>query len=235
MNDLIRKLTPPIELFLVLILGFGLFLYSSTRGFFFVSSNDNHSWLYKVTTRGELYIVIYEVIALLIILHILRIRNWKLADFNLDFTFKMFWIGILIMFIRDFIAIIGFKLFEFFNVVHESTPRHVQYRLESNWIGLSLIIIVNSVYEEFILVGYFFKRLEKYHIAIVIGLSTLIRLSYHTYQGWMGLLMIIPTGLVFGYYYYRYKKLWPLIIAHGFWNLIVFLKMHFNLAEKIQN
>ena len=48
MNELIRKLTPPIELFIVLILGFGLFVFSSTRGFFVVTSNYNHSWTYKI-------------------------------------------------------------------------------------------------------------------------------------------------------------------------------------------
>jgi len=98
-----------------------------------------------------------------------------------------------------------------------------------------LIIIINSIYEEVLLIGYFFKRLESYHPVIVIGFSMLIRLSFHTYQGWMSLFSIIPLGLVFGYYYYKYKKLWPLIIGHGFWNLTAFLSMHFHWVEKIQN
>jgi uncharacterized protein len=109
----------------------------------------------------------------------------------------------------------------------------VQYGLESNWISISLVIVINSVYEEFLLIGYFFKRLEKYHPAVVIGLSMLIRLSYHTYQGWMSLFSIIPVGLVFGYYYFKYKKLWPVIIAHGLLNLIVCLSMHFHWFEKL--
>jgi len=235
MNELIRKLTPKFELFIVMILGFGLFIYSSTRGFFIVNSNYNHSWTYKFTNQGEFSVVIYETIALLIILYILKIRNWSLSDFNLEFTFKMIWIGILLIFIRNIIGSIGYKLFELVNIVDKSTTTHVQYRLESNWVSISLIIIINSIYEEFILIGYFFKRLEKYHPAIVIGLSLIIRLSYHTYQGWMSLFVIIPTGLVFGYYYYKYKKLWPLIIAHGFWNLIAFLGMHFHWLEKLHN
>ncbi|MBL7932004.1 MAG: CPBP family intramembrane metalloprotease [Bacteroidia bacterium] len=232
MNELIRKLTPKLELFIVLLLGFGLMIYSSTRGFIVVNSNYTHSWNYKFTNQGQFIIVIYETIALLLILYILKVRGWRLADFNLDFTLKMIGIGILLIFIRNVITNIGFKLFEAGGVVDESVAKHVQYRLESNWIAISLIIVVNSIYEEFLLIGYFFKKLEKYHPAIVIGLSMLIRLSYHTYQGWMSLFTIIPTGLVFGYYYYKYKKLWPLIIAHGFANLTASLALHFHWAGK---
>jgi uncharacterized protein len=233
MNELIRKLSPTIELFIVLILGFGVFIYSSTRGFLIVNSNYNHSWTYRITSQGEFSIVIYETVALLIILYILKIRNWSLSDFNLEFTLRMIWIGLLIIFVRNVIGNISYKIFELVSVADQTTPKHLKFGLESNWLSISLIIIINSIYEEFILIGYFFKRLEKYHPALVIGLSMLIRVSYHTYQGWMSLFFIVPTGLVFGYYYYKYKKLWPLIIAHGFSNLFAFLEMHFHWLEKL--
>jgi len=139
------------------------------------------------------------------------------------------------MFIRNIIGNVGFKILEIFKVVDDTTAKHVQYSLEANWISISLIIIINSIFEEFILIGYLFKRLEKYHPVIIIGISMLIRQLYHTYQGWLSLVMILPTGLVFGYYYYKHKKLWPVIIAHGFSNLIAFLGMHFHWYEKMQN
>jgi uncharacterized protein len=233
MNELIRKLTPRIELLVIMIFGFGLFIYSSTRGFFIVNSNYDKTWTYRLTSQGHFSIVIYETIALFAILYILKIRNWKVSDFNLEFTFKMIWVAILLILIRNIITNMGYKLFELINVVDRSTIQHVQYGLESNWISISLVIVINSVYEEFLLIGYFFKRLEKYHPAVVIGLSMLIRLSYHTYQGWMSLFSIIPVGLVFGYYYFKYKKLWPVIIAHGLLNLIVCLSMHFHWFDKL--
>ena len=235
MNKLIKRLSPTIELITILIIGFGLFIYSSTRYFFVVNSDYTHSWIYKLTSQGHFSIVIYETIALLIIIYILKVRDWKISDFNLSFTFRLIWIALLIMFIRNFISNFGFKILEAFNVVDESATMHVQYGLEANWISISLIIIINSIFEEFILIGYLFKRLEKYHPVIVIGLSILIRQSYHTYQGWMSLILILPTGLVFGYYYYKYKKLWPVIIAHGLSNLIAFLGMHFHWYEKFQD
>ena len=235
MNKLIKKLSPTTELIAILLIGFGLFIYSSTRLFFVVSSDYTHSWIYKITSQGHYSIVIYETIALLIIVYILKVRDWKISDFNLTFTVRLIWIALLIMFIRNVIGNVGFKILEAFSVVDDTTAKHVQYGLEANWISISLIIIINSIFEEFILIGYLFKRLEKYNPVIIIGLSMLIRQLYHTYQGWLGLVMILPTGLVFGYYYYKHKKLWPVIIAHGFSNLIAFLGMHFHWYEKMQN
>jgi len=235
MNNLIRKFSPAIELWIVLILGFGLPIYFSTRGFLIVNSDYNRSWTLKITNHGEFSVVIYEIIALFIILYILKVRDWRCSDFNLEFTFRIIWTALLIIFVRNIIGSIGYKIFELANIVDKTTPNRVQYALKANWISLSLIIVINSVYEEFLLIGYFFKRLEKFHPAIVIGLSMLIRISYHTYQGWMSLFIIVPTGLVFGYYYYKYKKLWPLIIAHAFWNLFTFLTMHFHWFEKFHN
>ena len=235
MNKLIKKLSPTTELITVLIIGFGLFIYSSTSSFLVVNSDYTHSWTYKITSQSHFLIVIYEIIALLIIFYILKVREWKMSDFNLTFTFRLIWIALLIMFIRNIIGNVGFKILEAFKVVDDTTIKHVQYGLEANWISISLIIIINSIFEEFILIGYLFKRLEKYNPVIIIGLSMLIRLLYHTYQGWLSLTMILPTGLVFGYYYYKHKKLWPVIIAHGFSNLIAFLGMHFHWYEKLQN
>lgn len=228
MNKLLNKLSPTIELLIVLILGFGLFIYSSTNSFLAVNSDFSHSWNFKITSLGHSIILIYETIALFIIVYILKVRGWKISDFNLEFTFRLIWIALLLVFVRNVVGTIAYKIFEHATVIDNSGAKHIQYGLKANWIVISLLIIINSVYEEFILIGYLFKRLERYHPAIIIGLSTLIRMSYHTYQGWMGIIYIIPTGLIFGCYYYRYKKLWPLILAHGLMNLFVFLNMQFN-------
>ncbi|WP_299577163.1 CPBP family intramembrane glutamic endopeptidase [uncultured Sunxiuqinia sp.] len=231
MNKLIRKFSPTIELLIILILGFGLFIYSSTISFFAVNSDYTHSWGYKITNFSHSTILIYEVIAFSIILYILKVRAWRLTDFNLSFKFRLIWVALLLLVLRNITGGILSKIFEFATVIGDTGTKHVHYGLEANWIVILLFVVINSIYEEFILVGYFFKRLEKYHPAILIGLSTLIRLSFHTYQGWIGIFYIIPTGLIFGYYYFKYKKLWPLIIAHGLMNLLVFLRMQFQWQD----
>lgn len=226
-NDWLKGLSWKSELALVMLLGFGLFIYSSTRGFFFVTSTFKHSWTYNITSLSEYVTVIYELIALSIIAYILKIRGWTLKDYDLKLSGKLFFVAILLMFLRNLIGGISFKIFELFKVVDEQTAKHVQFGLQADWFSLVLIVVINSVFEEFLLVAYLFKRLEAYHPALIIGCGILIRILFHSYQGFIMLFTIIPMGFVFGYYYYRYQKIWPLVIAHGLSNTLVFLSLYF--------
>jgi len=47
-----------------------------------------------------------------------------------------------------------------------------------------------------------------------INVSTVVRLLYHLYQGPIGIVTIVPMGLIYGYTYARTRQLWPLIFAH---------------------
>jgi membrane protease YdiL (CAAX protease family) len=44
--------------------------------------------------------------------------------------------------------------------------------------------------------------------------STGIRLLYHLYQGTIGVITVVPMGLLYGYLFVRTKQLWPLVLAH---------------------
>ncbi|MGQ3013182.1 MAG: CPBP family glutamic-type intramembrane protease [Flavobacteriales bacterium] len=41
---------------------------------------------------------------------------------------------------------------------------------------------------------------------------------------------VLSLSLVFGMYYLRYKKLWPLILAHAFGNMFSFLALRYGLS-----
>jgi uncharacterized protein len=51
-----------------------------------------------------------------------------------------------------------------------------------------------------------------------INVSVAIRLLYHLYQGPLGVLYIVPLGLVFAWWYARSARLWPLVIAHALYD-----------------
>ncbi len=235
MNKIIKNFSPVLELVLILTLGLGFFIFTSTKHFLLISSDYNHLWHYNYTDRRHYILIIYEIIAFLIIAYILKVRGWTLNDFHLRFTYRLIWIGILLLFAKNVIGNASISLLELFNVADEKLLNHVQFGYKSGWISIILIVLINSFFEEFILIGYLFKRLEKYHSIFIIGFSMVIRELLHTYQGWISLFSIVPMSLVFGYYYYRYKKLWPLVIAHGFSNLLVFLNMHFHWYELIKD
>ncbi|HEX2425903.1 MAG TPA: type II CAAX endopeptidase family protein [Actinomycetota bacterium] len=72
-----------------------------------------------------------------------------------------------------------------------------------------------GVLEEFI-AAYLITRLEQLRLTPIaaVGLSALLRGSYHLYQGWGGFLGNLAMGALFGFVFVRTKRAWPLVIAH---------------------
>jgi CAAX protease family protein len=59
-------------------------------------------------------------------------------------------------------------------------------------------------------------------LATAVNISAAIRLSYHLYQGVAGVLAVVPVGLLFGVWFARTRKLWPLIVAHAILDFLAF-------------
>jgi membrane protease YdiL (CAAX protease family) len=74
----------------------------------------------------------------------------------------------------------------------------------------------NGLLEEVVVVGYFIRRLEQLGLAWMpaVGVSALLRGTYHLYQGWGGFTGNLLLGLAFGWAYVRWRRTWPLVVAH---------------------
>ena len=59
-------------------------------------------------------------------------------------------------------------------------------------------------------------------LATAVNISAAIRLSYHLYQGVAGVLALVPIGLLFGIWFARTRRLWPLIVAHAILDFVGF-------------
>ena len=78
-----------------------------------------------------------------------------------------------------------------------------------------LVSIVNGIFEELFVAGYIITALTaRRGMWMAINVSVVVRLLYHLYQGPIGVLTIVPMGLLYGYVYSRTRQLWPLIVAH---------------------
>jgi len=69
---------------------------------------------------------------------------------------------------------------------------------------------------EEVIAAYLITRLEQLRLTPIaaVGLSALLRGSYHLYQGWGGFLGNLAMGALFGFVFVRTKRAWPLAIAH---------------------
>jgi uncharacterized protein len=89
-----------------------------------------------------------------------------------------------------------------------------------SWWVVVLVSLLNPVAEEFLYLG-FITNLSKgdgYQAAIVAGV--LARVAIHVYQGPVGVVAAVAVGVSFGVYYLRTGRLWPIVVAHGFADLI---------------
>jgi membrane protease YdiL (CAAX protease family) len=85
------------------------------------------------------------------------------------------------------------------------------------------LAVVNGLYEEVFLLGYLQRCFRHQGASFALGLSLLVRVLYHLYQGPHGALSVAVAGLVFGVFYLRTGWLWPVVFAHMLADAIPFL------------
>jgi uncharacterized protein len=90
---------------------------------------------------------------------------------------------------------------------------------------LVLTAFANGWAEEIIVVGFLLTRLQQLRVSSRRALlySSLLRGTYHLYQGFGAGLGNVAMGLVFGTVWRRTGRLWPLIVAHGVIDTVAFV------------
>lgn len=100
--------------------------------------------------------------------------------------------------------------------------------LNDVWWRLPVLIsaaIENGFMEEVLVVGYLITRLEQLKLPgwAAVGISAVLRGSYHLYQGFGGFLGNAAMGVVFAWWFRRTRRLWPLVIAHTLLDIFSFV------------
>ncbi|ONM49133.1 CPBP family intramembrane glutamic endopeptidase [Nocardia donostiensis] len=100
--------------------------------------------------------------------------------------------------------------------------------LQDHWWRLPALVLsacANSAAEEIVVVAYLITRLRAIGWSADSALlaSALLRGSYHLYQGLGGGIGNIVMGLVFGRYWQRTNRLWPLVIAHALIDAVAYI------------
>jgi len=90
---------------------------------------------------------------------------------------------------------------------------------------LILVAFANGWAEEVVVVGYLMTRLAQLGVGRTPAMiwSSLLRGTYHLYQGFGAGLGNMVMGLIFARVWQRHGRLWPLIIAHGVIDSVAFV------------
>lgn len=87
------------------------------------------------------------------------------------------------------------------------------------WVEIPVSLLkaaANAFAEETVVVMWLMTRLRQAHWSLpaTLAASSILRGSYHLYQGVSAGCGNIIMGLIYGYYYHRTGRVWPLVIAH---------------------
>lgn len=212
-RKLIVTLSERSEFWLVLIVAFGLPIWNSFAGMFarrgFVP-ND----------RGRLVNCAIQLAILVLIAWVGRIRGWSIRQLGLHPSWRLTAMGVLL-----FPAMVIIPL-TVSTGIHKlaSTPLSHTHGVAP---GLSLVAIlatsiINPLFEETLVCGYIIQRLAKKGVVVAVTFSACVRFLCHTYLGLSSVGPLV-VGFMFGYIFWRYRELWPLIVAHGLIDLLALL------------
>jgi membrane protease YdiL (CAAX protease family) len=80
--------------------------------------------------------------------------------------------------------------------------------------------LINAVFEELLWLGLGFAAFRHFGVAFAGTMSAGLRSLAHAYQGPLALVTVVPISIVFTLYYIRTRRMWPIILAHAFQDLI---------------
>ena len=204
---MLRRLSPAAELIFVNLICFGPFaarsiLELTQRKTFFLF--DDHRAL---TLLG------IELVCGTLAVLLLRARGWKLSDFGLRVTMPQTIAGMLLLIGANFVISALYELVRFTTNTDPALATTFQDKL--TWPVLIALTLVNPLYDELFLVAYNVVAAKEHGAAFAITLSAAIRFLCHIEQGPITTVAILPLGLLFALVYWRWRLLWPLIVAHG--------------------
>lgn len=218
MREAIRRLSDRAELLLVTALCFSWFIVSSLL--VLLSGHRR----FEMTSHAAAGAIALELLLLALSFFILRTRGWTLDRLGLRFSWKAAAAGIplFVMYLLIYLVTATLLLQVWPGARYALT---VRYANSAPFWLLLLFIVVNSFFEESVVTAYVITALSRNGAAMAITASTLLRFTYHLYQGPLASISILPLGLLFGTMFWRWRNVWPLIVAHTIANVVAFAVM----------
>jgi uncharacterized protein len=170
---------------------------------------------------GLLVTMVIEVVCATAALYFLQSRNYAVSTLYPEPKIKDAGIGIALYIIFYIVHWI------FIAPLYSSQPvQPIQQMLSKATVTLEVVVplaVVNGAYEEVFLLGFLLRGLRSYGASTAVGISLLVRVLYHLYQGPVGALTILIYGALLSVYYVRFGKLFPVVFCHILSDIIPFL------------
>jgi uncharacterized protein len=211
----LRTTTTPAEALGIVILCFGWFIVGSAYA---VSSGFRSA---SFSEGGVFGLIVLELILGVLAMYVLASRGFDVASLYPRPSVSGSAAGVVLALVA---AVVAWMATSVFNGSDYSEP--LERLMGGSPIGLPALVllgIVNGAYEEMFLLGFLLRGLRGHGLAVAVGVSLLVRMLYHLYQGPLGAVYVGAFGLVLSLYYVASGKLFPVVLAHAMWDIVPFL------------
>lgn len=167
----------------------------------------------RLSDHDALGLVLLEGLMFAAAVSILVARGWRTQDFLFRVTWLASFAGVLLF---GALLIAHFAVWELLGSLLGGRDVLAEFaRATTLSLPVALLLsVVNGAFEEFFLTRYLIEALAGAGASIALGVSALIRITYHLYQGPTGAVSILAIGLVLTSFYWRFREIWPVMLAH---------------------
>jgi len=215
---MIRRLPTGVEFLVVVSWAFGLPIFASIMA---LGTGGEVS----AATGGKLVfdnaalvnIVVFELVQSVFLVWFLKVRGWTLEKLGLVFSWRGTGWGWLLL-LTTYVMAMAVQAIADWTIPAQMHAAAQQFPAPDKHLSMQLVFLastVNGIFEEVFVAGYIITALRDTRgVWTAINISTVVRLLYHLYQGPLGIMTVVPVGLLYGYFFARTRQLWPLVMAH---------------------
>jgi len=173
------------------------------------------------TNSRLLGLIVVEFVLGLLLAVFLHARGWRWEHLRVEVGWRptlhgvALWIGSLFLIGAVFTVALSIPSLQ-------SRLDTVRFDNSASLLTVILLCAINPFFEEALTVGYVLRAFRTQGGVFSVGLSALLRLAVHAYQGPVAVVAILPIGILFGWYFWKRHNLWPLILAHAIMDFVGF-------------
>jgi membrane protease YdiL (CAAX protease family) len=216
----VRSLSSDAEFAFVVLGGLSVWIFRALMSFAAFGGRGVHI----VTPSMAVRLCAIELFQLTLIFGFLRVRGWQWRSLNLRVGWATTGLGLLLVPAASIVAWLAL-LISWFAAGPAALESGLRYRFEGGILAALLVSVINPVFEECVVTSYVVEWAAPRHggfFAVI--LSAVLRATYHIYQGPVASVEILVIGMLFAWFYKRFRSLWSLILAHGILDLIGFVR-----------
>ncbi len=218
LKSVICDLSAPAEFCLILLVGFGPLVV-------FMLPNLQRAKPAVLNNAGVFGFPLVKLMLLIPVLWIGKLRGWSLSTFGSKISWKATGAGIFLFVVAESVMV---GVASGAGIIHPEQACIATGRLAV--FPIIFISLVNPVYEELLETGYFIHQLRRFGMWPAALASAVFRGIFHLQFGMNAALSTFALGVIFALVYWRWRQLWPLIVAHSLADLLALFYASYHAA-----